>query len=288
MGNASDVHRTSIGSATGRSGQGRRLVEPGPACKAAFVSARRVGMSEAPPPVAPRRRATRPSVRDLIVEMILDEGLRGGDPMPPEGRIADALGVSRTSVREAVRALAATGIVEVRHGVGLFVRPFSLMPLVEGLHYALLDDLTELGHLIELRQSLEIGLAETILGRRDDAQMDAFAECLSAMRARAAAGRRFPDEDRNFHRILLQNIENPLYGRLTDTFWLVFNRACERRPALSDGEPARSLADHVAIVEALHLDAPQALIAALRAHYDLIADRVAAAGPKEKTREGEE
>lgn len=227
--------------------------------------------------VAVTRRTARPSVRDMVVDLILGGDLKGGDALPPEGRIAETLGVSRSSVREAVKSLEATGVVEVRHGVGLFLRPFSLTPIVDGLRYALLDDLTDLSHLLELRQSLEIGLADTIIARRDPAQIEALRDCLTDMRAKAEAGEGFAEQDRAFHAHLLGRIVNPLYGRLTDTFWLVFHRAAEARPALRDGDPMASWRDHVAIVDALDAGARADFAAAIRAHYDLLANRVRAA-----------
>ncbi len=54
--------------------------------------------------------------------------LRSGDALPSEGRIAKELGISRNSVREAVKALESLGVLEVRHGNGLFVRGLSAVP----------------------------------------------------------------------------------------------------------------------------------------------------------------
>ena len=61
------------------------------------------------------------AVVDSIKEMILTEGYKEGDKLPAEAKLCEMLGVSRTSVREAIRVLQALGYVESRPGKGAFV-----------------------------------------------------------------------------------------------------------------------------------------------------------------------
>src|SRR5258706_3844681 len=56
-----------------------------------------------------------------IIDLIVDRGLPPGAPMPTELSLMDDIGVGRNSIREAIKALQALGIVEVRHGYGTFV-----------------------------------------------------------------------------------------------------------------------------------------------------------------------
>ena len=62
------------------------------------------------------------AVQDALKTHIVEHGLRPGDMLEPEGRIAERLGVSRVTVREAVKALSSLGILESRRGSGVFVR----------------------------------------------------------------------------------------------------------------------------------------------------------------------
>ena len=66
------------------------------------------------------------SVQDRIKRYIVEHDLEGGDALPPETQLTRDLGVSRSSVREAVKALESLGILVTRPGKGLYVRPFSL------------------------------------------------------------------------------------------------------------------------------------------------------------------
>ena len=58
-------------------------------------------------------------IQDQIKQYITENKLESGDLLPPEGQLAIDLGVSRGSVREAIKALESLGIVEVRHGDGV-------------------------------------------------------------------------------------------------------------------------------------------------------------------------
>ena len=83
------------------------------------------------------RKAPAWSTTDAIKQHIIDSGLGPGDLMPTETELCEALGVSRSSVREAIRTLGSLDIVEVRHGHGTFVGRMSLDPLVNGMVFRL-------------------------------------------------------------------------------------------------------------------------------------------------------
>ena len=106
------------------------------------------------------------STRGRIKEYVLAHGLKGGDALPPEGRLAQELGISRTSVREAVKALESLGILEARPGVGLFVRSFSFDPIIDNLGYSLTFDKHRLAELLAVRKQLEAGFVEAGGGAR--------------------------------------------------------------------------------------------------------------------------
>lgn len=97
-------------------------------------------MSAAAPPVI-RREALHQTVQDRIKRFIIERGYRPGDPLPAEAELARALGVSRPSLREAIKALQILGVVETRHGAGTFVGRFSFSPMVDGLIFRIRSDL---------------------------------------------------------------------------------------------------------------------------------------------------
>ena len=71
------------------------------------------------------RRSVPDEVFDQVLGEVVDGGIQAGDPLPSERRLAEVLGVSRPAVREALQRMAATRLVEVRHGGGTTVRDFK-------------------------------------------------------------------------------------------------------------------------------------------------------------------
>src|SRR5207253_1036600 len=82
-----------------------------------------------------------------------------GDQIPPERELAERFRVSRTSVREALRALEMQGIIDSRQGGGTFVRTADTEALVPPLAAAILRGRRELAEVLEVRELIEPGIA---------------------------------------------------------------------------------------------------------------------------------
>lgn len=205
---------------------------------------------------APRMR--RSTTADQIKELILTKGLKPGDPLPTELELHEILGVSRTSIREAMRTLATLDIVEVRHGHGTFVGKMSLSPMVQALVFrgALSpgDDLQALREVVEIREVLELALAETVVTELQGTENPDLHELVQEMETRAAAGKTFLDADRAFHTAMLAALDNQLAGQLVGAFWDV----------------------HTAVLPKLKLAFPNDLSRTAKAHGDML--RAAEAG----------
>src|SRR5438034_8720601 len=94
-----------------------------------------------------------------VKAMIADGKLKGGDRLPPERDLAEKFVVSRSSVREALRALESLGLVEIRPGEGTFVREVSVESLIEPLALMMVSQRGALAELFEARRLLEPGIA---------------------------------------------------------------------------------------------------------------------------------
>ena len=200
-----------------------------------------------------------------IKNYILRSGLQMGDALPTESQLCTDLGVSRSSVREAVRTLVALDIVEVRHGHGMFVGQVSMRPMVESLVFKGLlnpgDDHRGLRNIVEVRITLDKALAEPVTQtwkNRQDTELD---QIVAQMDVHAQKGELFTEQDRRFHMRLLEPLDNHLFLHLTEAFWAV----------------------HTLTVPLLGAPRPEDMLSAARAHRTML--QAARAGDAQAYRE---
>ncbi|MFC7593179.1 FadR/GntR family transcriptional regulator [Nonomuraea antimicrobica] len=146
-------------------------------------------MATAPRPARPSRAI---EAQEGVKDLILRRGLMAGDPLPTESELMEELQVSRNSIREALKALQAVGIVDIRHGFGMFVGSMSLAGLVNELTFhsriTLQNGANHLAHLVEIREILESGLMERLIELGPQADLTAVADVMARMEAEAEAG----------------------------------------------------------------------------------------------------
>lgn len=168
--------------------------------------------------VAPVQRARlSEQIAVQLCQMIGQGKLRPGDRLPPERELADQLQVSRTSLREALRALELTGVVTTRPGGGSYVRQFAddglLSPLLLLLHVH--GDLV--GDLLEVRLIFE---PETAARAAVRATSDDLAELERIITAQGELLDADPDDswlqlDRQFHIAVARASRNEVSVRMT-------------------------------------------------------------------------
>ncbi|RYG76499.1 FadR family transcriptional regulator [Yimella sp. RIT 621] len=169
------------------------------------------------------RRSEPVTATTAIKELILERGLRPGEPMPTENELVELLGISRSSVREAVRTLVALDILAVKHGRGTFVGEVSLRPLVEGMVFRGVmssgDDYRTLREVVELRTTLDLAMADHVvesLAGQDSSELRALT---AQMRERVQQGKSFADADRAFHEGLAGLQNNDLFAQIVGALW---------------------------------------------------------------------
>jgi DNA-binding FadR family transcriptional regulator len=203
--------------------------------------------------------------------------LQVGEQLPSERELAEQLGVSRSTVREAVQFLGAMGLVEIRHGSGTFVRADGDLPS-EWLQWTKRHQL-EVHELLEVRRGLEAVAAELAAERSHD--LEAMQAALADMEA-AIDGPDVPglvEADLAFHSALAAASGNTALRHLTESLGRELLR--ERGAIWNEpGRPERSLREHRRIYEAVRagdaLGARTALVDHLRSveqDVDVLVDR---------------
>lgn len=170
------------------------------------------------------KRGTAASMaQEGILDFIRDNQLQPGDSLPSEAALCTELGLSRTSVREAMQTLSSLDIVEVRHGHGTYVSNMSMAPLIQGMTLRILLDadrsLTTLGNVVDLRIAIDHSLGEELARIWSAKDPQPLFDIVRNMEAEHAAGRSFATFDRQFHQTLLADISNPLLVELSDALW---------------------------------------------------------------------
>ncbi|MEZ2390433.1 FadR/GntR family transcriptional regulator [bacterium RCC_150] len=163
-----------------------------------------------------------------IMELILERELEAGDPLPTENELSAALGVGRNTLRESLKVLQALGVIEIRHGFGMFVAPSNFEALADGLTFrgrlSLHHHGLEALQLVEVRQALESGLIGSSMDAMTSEQLTSIEETVLQMEGLAEAGENFVSEDAEFHRRLFEPLNNELLMNLMDVFWRVYRK----------------------------------------------------------------
>ena len=160
-------------------------------------------------------------IQDHIKRHITEHHLGPGDALPPDTQLAQDLGVSRGSVREAVKALASLGIVEVRHGNGVFVRDFNFDSTFDLLSYGIAFDRSRIADILQIRTWLETAAIAEVIERITENEIKPLEEVLARWEEKAAANEPITEEDRAFHCQLYSLLGNRSLIALIDVFWLV-------------------------------------------------------------------
>ncbi|MFE3739853.1 FadR/GntR family transcriptional regulator [Streptomyces sp. NPDC059134] len=229
----------------------------------------------APAPRETAAQALRPMARPRLYEQVLGrlrdyvtEGRLGsGDRLPPERELAQRLGVSRASVKQAIVVLEVQGLVEVRHGGGTYLRKDSLDPEpVERL----VERRRRLPDVLEAREALETKLAELAAERYTAPDLAALHDALRHMEEEIAAGGHGVEGDRLFHAAVTAAAHSTL---LAEFMRAISEQITESRheSLRQPGRPARSLAQHRAILGAIEERRGKAAAAAMRRHVRTVA-----------------
>lgn len=147
---------------------------------------------------------------DALESMILDGELRAGDRLPTEADLCRQLGVSRTSLREALQQLKGCGLVESVPGVGMFVRAVSSEAVEKELsRFAQLEeDAGSFSELVEFRLLFEPENARQAAKRRDPACLAELTQQLDEMRANLSNVSAFMEADLDMHLAIARQAEN--------------------------------------------------------------------------------
>ncbi len=214
----------------------------------------------------PRNKVYQAVAKQL--ERHITEQLKPGDLLPPERQLVQMLGVSRGSVRDAIRSLEVMGLLEPRQGVGTVVCTRSAgaaSPLAD----ALLDNRKLVAELIDVRRMIEPHLvrrAARYASKDDIAEME---EILARQEAKVKRGELAVEEDSEFHYSIALSSNNSAILKLVDVLMDLL-RETRQHSLQAKGRQEKSLAGHRRILSALKRHDSDAAEVAMRRHLQEI------------------
>ncbi|HEY0937110.1 MAG TPA: FadR/GntR family transcriptional regulator [Trebonia sp.] len=222
-------------------------------------------------------RSGRPSrsaeLAQAVVDLITDQNLHPGAPLPTEAQLTADLQTSRGPLREALKSLQAQGIVEVRHGYGTFVGPASADAMLPWLSFRARSAATLLD-LLDIREMIEMGLTRRLAVKGPTADtVGALRGCLDAMRTGVGSA----EADQRFHEIICAAAGNQLAGDLVRVFWQAY-AGTEHVIGTRRSNAAELVDRHERIVAALVAGDETAAEEAVRHHFEEVRARLSRSG----------
>ncbi len=226
-----------------------------------------------------RRNSLVDAAVERIRAMIEQEGWTAGSRLSTEAALVEQLDVSRTVVREAIRRLETIGLVQVRHGRGMFVGdPDSLAACVQLVRTALAISPRELIEFTELRSAMEVYAARKasqMAGENQLAELESLCERTDREQQNDEDAIR---ADFAFHQKLIEISGNQVMLNVMKVLQEFFLAAMATAPGKpGDRKVSRHL--HQPILEAIRLRSPDAAEKAMQAHMEIDRARLAASGP---------
>jgi GntR family transcriptional repressor for pyruvate dehydrogenase complex len=185
-------------------------------------------------------------VAEMMLETILSNRLKVGDRLPSERELGEQFGVSRTVVREAVRALVAKGVIEVRSGSGLRVAAVDAAAVSESVRLYVRGGGIDFEKVHEVRRLLEVHIAGVAAERAAEDDVAALREVHDRMVRDADDVDAASLDDLEFHRRIALATHNELYLVLMDSI----GRALVdiRRANLASGSAPATLEQHARVL----------------------------------------
>lgn len=207
-----------------------------------------------------------------LINLFREREIGFGDTIPSEPELAAELNVGRQSLREALCALQALGVIEGRQGARRRLRGFD--PGVFGRHIGMTLPYTleSFQELLDMRKILETQYFPAAIRTLTPRRIRSLRTVTDAMRELAAEGKTFLDEDERFHALLYEGLDNRTLEGVLAGFWHFFKSASAN--VTTGRDLPRTSAVHAAIVDAIEAGDEDLAAHRLNIHFFDVRDRL--------------
>ena len=208
-----------------------------------------------------------------VHELIKEGRFKAGDQLPSERELAETFKVSRTSVREALRALETQGLVISKTGMGNFVADLPIESLVAPLARMLIEEKNALADVFELRKLIEPQIASLAAERASAEDVERMKLLLKKQREQVERGATGVDADTEFHFAIGRATQNHAIEKLVSGLLDVLSHSREESLQTS-GRRQASIDSHLAIVAAIEKHNQAKAREAMRHHIEQVEQNV--------------
>ena len=163
-------------------------------------------------------------VLDCITKYISQNRLKTGDKLPSCAELCRMMGVSLTSVREALKTLEAQGVVKVINGRGTFMKASAATNFLITIEHDDARKFAQLKEVFEVRKMLESQIIKNVVEYATPEELRKVDRCVKRLMQCYSKGKRTVDEDRRFHSELSAICHNSLLQRLADSVMETFDK----------------------------------------------------------------
>lgn len=219
-------------------------------------------------PIEVRRESVTTEVARKLLDYLLAGGFQPGQRLPGERQLAEALGVGRSVVREALKSLTLLGLVEVRQGSGTYIKSAESELLPQVVEWGLLLGAKRTRDLVEARRHLEVIVAGLAAQRRDAATLDDLEAQIGRMRAAKDDPDAFVAADVAFHLRIADAAGNETLYQVMASVRALLQVWISRVMRGPDARFAETAREHELVYEAIRDQDEAAARATMEAHME--------------------
>jgi len=204
---------------------------------------------------------------DRILELIKSKQLQPGDKLPPERELAEMMQVGRQTLRAALRALSAMGVIDIRRSSGAYITDLKPNTFIERLEFMFRMSPSSVIELFEARSALEVTIIRLAASRITPEEFEQLQAHTNRIDEQLDSATTFSKADLEFHRMLYQFSRNSILAQFAE---VILKLGLETRLKTAETLEARQRAtrDHQAIVAALATGDPDLAANALLDHMN--------------------
>lgn len=202
-----------------------------------------------------KTKRTSETILEQIKDLLISGQIGPGDKLLTERELAERMRVSRASVREALAALSLSGVIEVRHGEGIYIKRPEENAIIEPLAFLMLLEKDDVQHILEVRKALEVEAAGLAAERAQEEDLSRIKAAIARMEEDLQVGNSGEESDLLFHFAIAEASHNPLLIRLMNTVHETMRQTLKITRQLwlsaTQGTAHRLFEEHCQIYEAI-------------------------------------